>query len=148
MTDETTPTYDRNSTGWDYPLGGRDHPIRADGDRQRCGVYTGPDGGKAWGDHRVTVEGSTCIQAECTVAHHPTILPGWAEPMPDYHERPGVRAIAAALWGWDGAGMLNGNRLGDTLAFVAAHVALDALRDAGYQVVGESRHGDPRASTD
>lgn len=124
--------YDRTTDGWDFTLGGHDHIIRPEGERQRCGIYT-YDGEEHWGDHRVTVQGTTCVDVDCRVRHHPTVMPGWAEPMDGYHERPGVRAIAAAMWGWD-AGGLHNTKLGDTSAWVAAHVALDALRDAGYVI--------------
>lgn len=111
-----------------------DHELRPEPERQRCGEYVDPrTGERAWGDHRVTMPGTTCEETSCAVAHHPTILPGWAEPWPYYHERPGVRPIAAAFWGWDAAGMLN-DPMGDVTAFVAAHVALDALRDAGFTI--------------
>ena len=125
--------YDRTSTGWDL-AGGREHRIRAAELRQRCGEYTVPDGSRHWGDHRVTLPGSTCVDVDCHVAHHPDELPGWPEHMPGYHDREGVQPVAAALYGWDAAGMLR-DGLGDTLAWAAAHVALDALRDAGYEIV-------------
>lgn len=124
-------TYDRSSTGWNFELG-RGHAIRAEPDRQRCGEYVRA-GQVHWGDHRVTIPGTTCNDVDCHVRHHPTLLPGWAEPMEGFHDRPGVRPIAAALWGWNAAGMLR-DQLGDTIAWVAAHVAVDALRDAGYTV--------------
>lgn len=126
--------YDRDSTGWEFPgLGPRDARPRPAAERVRCGPYTAPDGETMWGDHRVTIPGSTCTQVECHVEHHPDIFPGWAEPIEDYYKRPGVGAIATAFWGWDAGGMLR-QRLGDSSAWVAAHVALDALRDAGYTV--------------
>lgn len=144
-------TYDRSRTGWEDRARTQEYPqedgsvitiygvpedrLRPESERQRCGYYTSSaDGRQAWGDHRVTEQGTTCEQVECTVNHHPDILPGWAEPYEDFHDRPGAQPIAAVLWGWNGGGMLNG-RVGDTLAWVAAHIALDALRDAGYDVV-------------
>lgn len=111
-----------------------DHITRPEHKRVRCGTYTDPyTGEQAWGDHRVTTPGHSCADVDCTVDHHPTVAPGWSEPWPDYHDRPGAQPIAAALWGWDAAGMLS-DRMGDTTAWVAAHVALDALRDAGYTI--------------
>jgi len=112
-----------------------DPQVRPENERVRCGVYIDPyDGELAWGDHRVTVPGYTCEQVQCTVEHHPDVRPGWAEPWPDYHQRPGVRPVAAAFWGWDAAGMLS-DPMGHTTAFVAAHIAMDALRDAGFQII-------------
>lgn len=113
-----------------------DHVLRPEGERQRCGIYFDPrdDGKPSWGDHRVTVPEFTCEQVRCEVAHHPTIEPGWAEPWPGYHHRPGAKPIAAAFWGWDAAGR-HSSRMGDVTAFVAAHVALDALRDAGFTII-------------
>lgn len=129
-----TPPYDRDGDGWDSTGRPPDPQVRPEAERQRCGPYTDPgDGRQAWGDHRVTFPGTTCTQVGCTVSHHPGISPGWAEPMPGYYDRPGVRAVAAAMWGWDGGGILL-QPLGDTSAWVAAHVALDALRDAGYTI--------------
>jgi hypothetical protein len=129
------PEYDRDSDGMTpVPVDREDDRIRPAEQRQRCGPYISPDGEPSWGDHRVTYPGSTCTETDCHVAHAPTEHPGWAEHMPDWHERPGVRAIAAALYGWDGGGLLGSYRIGDTLAWVAAHMALDALRDAGYTV--------------
>jgi len=128
-----TDTYDRSSTGWDFELG-RDHEVRPEADRQRCGPYLSPgDRTESWGDHRVTYRGSTCEATDCHVNHHPTVLPGWSEPMHGFQDRPGVRPVAAAMYGWDAAGMLP-TALGHTTAWVAAHVALDALRDAGYSI--------------
>lgn len=109
--------------------------MRPEAERQRCGEYIDPlNGERAWGDHRVTQPGTTCEETSCTVNHHPTEAPGWAEPWPDYHQRPGARPIAAAFWGWDAAGM-HRSKMGDVTAFVAAHVALDALRDAGFTII-------------
>lgn len=101
--------------------------------RQRCGPYT-VDGEQNWGDHRVTFPDSTCEDMQCTVAHHPDELPGWAEHMDGFFERPGVRPIAAALYGWNCGGDLV-ERMGDMTAWNAAHVVLDALRDAGFRIV-------------
>lgn len=126
-------TYDRNSTGWDFVMG-QTNDTRPEDERQRCGEYFDPKTGeKNWGDHRVTLPGTTCEETRCEVAHHPTVMPGWAEPQEGFYERPGVKSIAAATWGWSGAGMTA--PLGDSLAWVIAHVALDALRDAGYEIV-------------
>lgn len=130
-------TYDRTSTGWDFSStrGGVDNRVRSADERERCGPYTAPDGKPSWGDHRVTWPGTTCVDVNCQVAHHPTDLPGWAEAIPDFYHRPGARAVAAALYGWDAAGILP-VQLGDIVAWTAAHVALDALRDAGYTLNG------------
>lgn len=145
-----TLSYDRTKTGhesrfrtWSVDYGdgmtgtrtGTPEPrIRPAGSRERCGDYVAPDGDPAWGDHRVTIPGTTCEEVQCQVAHHPDIAPGWSEPTEEFYDRPGVGAIAATLWGWDGGGMLGG-KIGDTLAWNAAHVAMDALRDAGYEIV-------------
>lgn len=133
-----TDVYDRSSTGWDFTLG-RQSKERPEGERQRCGPYTAPDCTASWGDHRVTYPGSTCVDTGCHVVHHPTAMPGWSEPMDGFHDRPGARPIAAAFYGWDAGGML-AERLGDITAWVAAHVALDALRDAGYTITPPSSH--------
>jgi hypothetical protein len=111
-----------------------DHKMRPAAERQRCGIYYDREGRRSWGDHRVTLPGTTCEETGCTVKHHPTILPGWAEPYPDFHERPGVQPIAAAFEGWDAAGMVQ-DQIGSITAYVAAHVAMDALRDAGYRII-------------
>lgn len=124
--------YDRNSTGPDLTTcTGQPWRPRPEPERVRCGSYT-HNGQTFWGDHRVTMPGTTCVEVDCHVPHHPGIPPGWAEPMAGFYDRPGVAAIAAALWGWDCAGILQ--PLGDTSAWNAAHVVLDALRDAGYTI--------------
>lgn len=127
-----TDAYDRTRTGWELDHRG-EHVPRPAGERVRCGPYTAPDGEPSWGDHRVTYPGTTCVQVDCHVAHHPTAMPGWSEPCDgDFYTRPGVKQVAAALYGWDG-GLLP-RPIGDTLAWVAGHIALDALRDAGYTI--------------
>lgn len=136
MDTNTDTAYDRSRTGWELDRAHvpEEERVRPGQDRVRCGPYIAPNGDQSWGDHRVTYPGTTCIQVQCTVAHSPYELPGWAERMPGYHDRPGVRAVAAVLWGWDGAGMLS-QPIGDVTAWVAAHNVLDALRDAGYTIV-------------
>lgn len=113
--------------------GHQDSRMRPLEEMERCGPYT-YKGKEEWGDHRVTIPGTTCVEVDCHVAHHPDIFPGEAEHREDYYKRPGVNAIAASLWGWDAAGRLP-RKMGDTSAWAAAHVALDALRDAGYELV-------------
>lgn len=143
--------YDRSTDGWAlgemnhitisiYPDGASQissrfppHIVRPEEERERCGDYT-YEGNKSWGDHRVTIPGTTCEEVNCHVSHHPTILPGSSEPCEDYYDREGVQPIAAAMWGWDNGGMLR-EKIGDMAAWEAAHVALDALRDAGYEIV-------------
>lgn len=128
-------TYDRSSDGWAYS-GPTEHATRPAEERVRCGMYLAPeDSSPSWGDHRVTYPGTTCEAVDCHVAHHPTVAPGWPEPGDaDFYTRPGAKAIGAALYGWDGAGHMR-ERLGDIMAWNAAHIALDALRDAGYTII-------------
>jgi hypothetical protein len=142
--------YDRSRTGWELnwettthtledgtiikTTGARETRMRPAHLRERCGPYTDSRGTPSWGDHRVTEPGTTCEQTGCHVAHHPDVLAGWAEPEEDFYERPGIRAVASSLEGWDGGGIMP-KPIGSTTAWIAAAVALDALRDAGYRIV-------------
>lgn len=143
-------TYDRSQTGWESKqetreftmpdgsvikyTGNREPRLRPEEEQVRCGPYKDPhDGTPSWGDHRVTYRGSTCEETDCHVAHHPDAYPGWTEPRENWYDRDGVKPVAAALYGWDAAGHLH-DALGTTTAYVAAHVVLDALRDAGYEI--------------
>lgn len=146
--------YDRTSTGWDIPwvktrtrLDDGTEIVsshfaqsvpRPPEERVRCGPYKDPNtGGDSWGDHRVTFRGTTCEEVQCHVPHAVNVYPGWSEPLEDgenFFERPGIHAIAAALEGWDAGGMMR-ERIGTNNAWIAADVVLDALRDAGYELV-------------
>lgn len=150
MNNEESLEYDRSKDGWTVERVTTTHTlsdgtvvtsthaperrVRPESERERCGPYTLPDGEEHWGDHRVTFPGTTCEEVQCFVKHHPDIEPGWAESMEGFYERAGVNPIAAAMEGWDAAGHLS-DKIGSNAAWIAAHVVLDALRDAGYEVV-------------
>lgn len=142
--------YDRTRTGWEsrwetievpqpdgriVKITGAPTPrVRSEALQERCGPYE-YQGRQCWGDHRVNIPGTTCESVNCHVAHHPDTFPGWSEPNQGVGEdaREGLMPIAAALEGWDGGGLLP-RPIGDTLAWIGAHIALDALRDAGYEI--------------
>lgn len=142
-------SYDRESTGWEsrYVTNEYIHPdgsvskltavpevrVRPVEGRVRCGPYVFPDGESSWGDHRVAFPGTTCLETDCHVPHHPDLVPGWAEPQENWYDREGLKPLAAVFDGWDAAGMMR-DQLGSTTAWIAAHIALDALRDAGYEI--------------
>lgn len=154
VNDEDKPLYDRSSDGWTIPWvktvtelddGTKvttTHAARSIArppeERVRCGPYKDPrTGSPCWGDHRVTIPGTTCEEVDCHVPHAVHVVPGWSEKTlegENYYKRSGIKPVAAALEGWD-AGSILPRPIGSSIAWVAASVVLDALRDAGYTLV-------------